>query len=53
MNEWSDDAFIALMKDVLAEEPMTDELAHQEAAADYRTERQEMMMGGASWAQQL
>lgn len=48
MNEWSDEEFIALMKDALVNEPMTDEQAALDAIADYRTERQESRMTGLS-----
>lgn len=44
LEQWDDDAFVRLMKDVIAE-PMTDDLAQQEAIADYRSEQQAMMMG--------
>lgn len=50
LEQWDDDAFVRLMKDVIAE-PMTDELAQQEAIADYRSEQQAARMG--LWEQQL
>ncbi|MCU5775074.1 hypothetical protein N5923_23550 [Erwiniaceae bacterium BAC15a-03b] len=40
----ADACFISLMAAVI--EPMTFELAQQEANADHRTEQQDMMMGG-------
>ncbi|MDA4840495.1 hypothetical protein [Enterobacter hormaechei] len=45
MERWDDDAFVRLMADLLPEQPMTHELAAQEANADYRTEQQSMRMG--------
>lgn len=44
-HEAADELFIAMMAPIV-EPVMTDLLAQQEAIADYRTEQQEMMMGG-------
>lgn len=49
---WDEDAFVRLMKDVIPEQPMTNELAAQEAIADHRSEQQEMRMEGALWERQ-
>lgn len=48
---WDDEAFVRLMRDVIAEPEMTHELAAQEAMADHRTEKQSERMG--LWEQQL
>lgn len=45
LEQWDDDAFVRLMKDVIGEPEMTHELAAQEAIADYHSEQQAMMMG--------
>ena len=37
---WDDGAFIRLMADVIPDQPMTHELAAQEAMADHRSEQQ-------------
>ena len=42
---WDEEAFVRLMKDVIAEPEMTHELAAQEAMADFRTEKQAERMG--------
>ena len=42
---WDDDAFIRLMADVIPDQPMTHELAAQEAMADRRSEQQAERMG--------
>ena len=44
LEQWDDDAFISLMSGELSEE-MNDQLAQQEAIADYRSEQQAKMMG--------
>lgn len=51
LEQWDDDAFVRLMKDVIGEHEMTHELAAQEAIADFRSEQQAERMG--MWAQQL
>ncbi|MGG5836094.1 hypothetical protein [Huaxiibacter chinensis] len=45
MERWDDDAFVRLMRDVIPENQMTNELAAQEAIADHRTEQQAERMG--------
>ncbi|WP_176691632.1 hypothetical protein [Superficieibacter electus] len=45
LERWDDDAFIRLMADLLPEQPMTHELAAQEAIADHRTEQQAERVG--------
>lgn len=45
LERWDDDYFVCLMADLLPEQPMTHELAAQEAIADYRTEQQAERMG--------
>ncbi|WP_446027856.1 hypothetical protein [Lelliottia amnigena] len=42
---WDEDAFVRLMKDVIPDQPMTNELAAQEAIADHRSEQQAERMG--------
>lgn len=45
MERWDEDEFINLMVGHIAEQPMTHELAAQEAIADYRSEQQAERMG--------
>lgn len=45
MERWDEDEFITLMADSIAEQPMTHELAAQEAIADYPSEQQAERMG--------
>lgn len=45
MERWDEDELITLMAGSIAEQPMTHELAAQEAIADYHTEQQSMRMG--------
>lgn len=42
---WDEEAFVRLMKDVIAEPEMTHERAALEAMADFRTEKQAERMG--------
>ncbi len=45
MERWDEDEFVNLMTGSIAEQPMTHELAAQEALADHRTEQQAERMG--------
>lgn len=45
VERWDEDVFVRLMSDVIPEQPMTNELAAQEAIADHRSEQQAERMG--------
>ncbi|HDU3462713.1 TPA: hypothetical protein RFL89_001051 [Klebsiella aerogenes] len=46
MERWNNVAFIMAVSDVIPEQKMTHELAAQEAIADFKTERQAILMRG-------